>query len=313
MTFKSMSSIDSRFDLSAINLERTYSFADDVDDKKADWGLQLWRLLRSKLEFERPRLLRDNGESEFVAERFVNYALSRLIARGMLVEKSVAGLSEDARQEAFVYAVADVLDVDDETKDRVVWLLDKICARRKRKGGDLTQSQNKAIAGFAAQENHRCYICGQELSFEGRPHPQSPVDGSGPDWRFFEIEHMFPQSKGGGRHRTNLAACCQSCNKLKDDYLSFVDLPLEDYTTSSDDTTRVRKVFGPKGWFALLWRQQGKCASCDIPFHDADSETLVLQKRNDQDAYHFMNVQIICGECSVALSSDKISEVTIRE
>lgn len=309
-----MSATDSVPDLSDIELARTYSFVDDVPDKKADWGRQLWRLLRSKLEFERPRLLRDNGESEFIAERFTNYALTRLVARGMIVESKVAGLSEDARQQAFVDAVDDILDVDDLTKDRVVWLLDRVCARRRRKGGDLTPSQSKTIAAFAAQENHRCYICGQELSFAVRPHPQSPPAGSGqPDWRLFEIEHMFPQSKGGGRHRTNLAACCQSCNKLKDDFLSFVDLPLEHYTTSSDDTERVRRVFGPKGRFALLWRQRGKCATCDTPFHDARSETLVLQKRDADDAYHFMNAQIICGDCSAATSSDKMSEVTFRE
>jgi hypothetical protein len=53
-------------DLSSIELPKTYGFEDDVDDKKADWGRQLWRLLRAKLEFDRPRLLRDSDESEFV-------------------------------------------------------------------------------------------------------------------------------------------------------------------------------------------------------------------------------------------------------
>jgi 5-methylcytosine-specific restriction endonuclease McrA len=236
-------------------------------------------------------------DDEFVAERFTNYVLARLVARGMVAETTVAGLSEDARQQAFEDAVDGVLDVDPDSRDKVVWFLERICARRRRKGGDLTVAQKKTIYGFAAKENHRCYICGQELSFPSRPHPNAPTDPEETDWRLFEIEHIFPQSKGGGRRRTNLAACCKSCNKLKDDYLSFADLPLEDFITASNDRTKVIKAFGAKGRFALLWRQRGRCARCDTPFHDAKSETLVLQKRDVADAYHFMNAQIVCGDC----------------
>jgi hypothetical protein len=293
-----MTATNPKPDLSSIELVRTYRFSDDADDKMADWGRQLWRLLRAKLEFDHPRLLRDNGEGEFIAERFTNYALARLAARGMVVEMAMAGLSEEARFQAFQNAVEDVLDVDEGTRDKVVWLLDRICARRKRKGGELTTAQKKAVSTFATQENHRCYICGQELSFPSRQHPKAPIDPEETNWRQFEIEHIFPQSKGGGRHRTNLAACCQSCNKIKDDYLSFADLPLEDFITSSSEEEKVIKAFGSKGKFALLWRQRGKCAVCDTPFHDAKNEKLVLLKRESNDAYHFMNAQIVCGDCA---------------
>jgi hypothetical protein len=285
-------------DLTAIKLPRTYRFNDDEHDKMADWGLQLWRLLRAKLEFNRPRLLRDSDETEFIIERYTNYALTRLVTRGMMVEKRVAGLGEEARQDAFLDLVEDMLAVDEQTRGRVVWLLDRICARHKRNGGDLTRAQCQTISGFAVQQQHRCYICGQALSFLDHPHPQAPVNDTEPDWRRFEIEHIFPQSKGGGRNKSNLAACCQSCNKLKDDYLSFADLPLEDYITSSEDASNVRRTFGSKGRFALLWRQRGKCAMCDTPFYDVPDEKLVLRKRDIKDTYHFMNAELVCGKCA---------------
>ena len=282
-------------DLSGITLERTYKFSDEELEKMHAWGHQLWRLLRANLVFEPPRLLRNGDETEFIAERFTNYALARLTARGMLTEKGTDGLSDDAKQEAYSDAVEEILDVDNATRDRAVWLLRRICARHRRKGGELTRSQIRTVSNFASSERHRCYICGCELSFDDLLHPTAPSESGEVDWRTFEIDHLIPQSKGGGRDPANLAACCQLCNKFKDDFLSFVDLPLETYITSSVKEANVRAMLGTRGRFALLWRQKGRCALCEEPFHNASNEKLVLQRKVGSDTYHFLNSQIICG------------------
>lgn len=51
----------------------------------------------------------------------------------------------------------------------------------------------------------RCHWCNQELRAE-----QGFMDSA-------TIEHMIPQSKGGGNERWNLAAACHRCNTIRRD------------------------------------------------------------------------------------------------
>lgn len=299
-------------DLTTIQLDRTYAFRDDATDKMEDWGRKLWRLLHENLELDIPKLFRNSDDFGFLRERLTNYALARLVTRGMVVQQSTLGLTEEVRQEAFAQAVDDILDVTDVVGERIVWYLVRICSRIRSNGSSLTRNQKRTIERFAATASHRCYICGQALVYPGQESQEigADIDSDQPNWRAFEIDHIFPQKRGGGRNRENLAACCQSCNKFKDVLLSFADFALESVLTSSTDAEQVRAKFGGKNKFALLWRQRGACALCGTKFHDSPDERLFLQRRDARDVFHFLNAEVVCGPCT---DTHSLKGVLLRE
>ena len=94
------------------------------------------------------------------------------------------------------------------------------------------------------------------------------------------------------RSRTNLAACCESCNKFKDVKLSFADEAIETLITASTDSAKVARALHAKARFLVLWRQKGECARCSIKLYEAPDERLFLFRKNKDDAYHFVNVEI---------------------
>lgn len=57
-----------------------------------------------------------------------------------------------------------------------------------------------------ARADFRCEYCGQDLlaSFN--------------DCFNAQLDHIHPKSKGGSDEKSNLAACCTTCNSLKWDY-----------------------------------------------------------------------------------------------
>jgi 5-methylcytosine-specific restriction endonuclease McrA len=297
-------------DMTIIDLSKTYSFRDDANEKMEDWGRHLWRLLRANLEFETPKLFRNSDDFEYLAERLTNYALARLVTRGIVVEKDTFGLSDDARNAAFTEMVDETLDVAEALRDSVAWYLSRICSRIRKNGSNLTANQNRAIKRFAVSQAHRCYICGQGLTYTASLDTDDDSVREVSSWRKFEIDHIFPQKRGGGRSRSNLAACCESCNKYKDVLLSFADFAIENVITSSVDPANVRAKFDGKTKFALLWRQRGACALCDTKFHDSPDERLFLQRRDARDVFHFLNVELICGPCA---DTHSLEGVLIRE
>jgi 5-methylcytosine-specific restriction endonuclease McrA len=297
-------------DITIIDLSKTYNFRDDAHEKMEDWGRQLWRLLRENLEFDTPKLFRNRDDFQYLAERLTNYAVARLIARGMVVENETFGLPEDARNTAFTEVVDDILDVAEAIRDNVVWYLSRICSRIRKSGSNLTPAQSRSIKRFAASHAHRCYVCGQHLNYSASVATDDAGEPNVYSWRRFEIDHIFPQKRGGGRNRGNLAACCESCNKYKDVFLSFADFAIENVITPSADPVNVRAKFDGKHKFALLWRQLGACALCDTKFHDSPDERLFLQRRDKRDVFHFLNVQLVCGPCA---DTHSLEGVLIRE
>jgi hypothetical protein len=297
-------------DITIIDLSRTYSFRDEAEEKMEDWGRHLWRLLRENLEFDTPKLFRNNDDFQYLAERLTNYAQARLITRGIVVEKDNFELSDDVRNVAFTEVVDEIIDVPELVRDRIVWYLSRICSRIRKSGSNLTSTQIRTIKRFATSQAHRCYICGQALHYSAQVEPNEDSAREVSPWRKFEIDHIFPQKRGGGRSRGNLAACCESCNKFKDVLLSFADFALETVITSSVDPANVRAKFDGKNKFALMWRQRGACALCGTKFHDSPDERLFLQRRDARDVFHFLNVELICGPCADAHA---LEGVLIRE
>lgn len=280
---------------SGITLLREYRIREGAPDKAAHWGEQLWNLLASEVRLELPAAVVDREAYQFVHTRLVNHLLSRLVVRAKQANLANAGLPYETRAEAVRRAVDDVVALPEERQALVAYLLSRIVDRIERRGATLTPVQRGRVAEFARGRRHRCYICGRRL-FYGDDAVHDPVEEKAA-YRSFELDHLFPQARGGGRGPDNLGACCESCNKYKDVNLSFADFPVEMSQTASLNPVQVAKVFDGRVEFALLWRQGGDCARCGTKFHDASDERLYLVRRDVGDAYHFMNVEIACGAC----------------
>ena len=280
---------------SGITLRREYRFREDAPDKAAHWGEQLWNLLASEVRLEVPAFIVDREAYDFVRTRLVTHLLSRLVVRAKQARAANAGLPEETRAEAIRRAVDDVVALPEERQALVAYLLARIVDRIERRGATLTSVQRARVEGFARARRHRCYICGRRLFYGDDTVHDSAAEIAA--YRSFELDHLFPQARGGGRGSDNLGACCESCNKYKDVNLSFADFPVEMSQTSSLNPVQVAKVFDGRIEFALLWRQSGTCARCGTMFHDTADERLYLVRRDVSDAFHFMNVQIACGEC----------------
>lgn len=296
---------------SNIILDRTYAFWDDAEEKKEDWGPQLWSLIGSVIEFEPPVILVDREAYGFVRDRMISYIHARLVTRARQIDLETKEFPEDARQERLADMVEEVLTVDERGRQDIAWLLSRISARIRRDGATLTPAQRREVLDFATYNNHRCYICGRGLHYPDRPHSDGEMEHS--NYRSFEIDHMFSQKRGGSRSRANLAGCCESCNKFKDAKLSFADEAIEQLFTASMDMAKVIKTFHARARFLILWQQKGECARCTMKFHDASDERLFLFRKNQEDAYHFMNVEIACGDCGDQAAETDQEGVKIRD
>lgn len=278
-----------------IDLPRTYAFWDNAEEKKEDWGPRLWSLISSTVDFEPPIVLVDREAYGFVRDRMISYIHARLVTRARQIDLEMAGFPEDARQDRLADMVEEILSLGEEQRQDIAWLLSRISARIRRKGGVLTTAQRGEVEVFASANAHRCYICGRGLHYADRLHADAQMEKA--NYRAFELDHIFPQKRGGSRSRANLAGCCESCNKFKDVKLSFADEAVEAYITVSVDQGKVARAFPLKARFLVLWRQKGECARCSIKFYDAPDERLFLFRKNQDDAWHFTNVEIGCGAC----------------
>jgi hypothetical protein len=58
----------------------------------------------------------------------------------------------------------------------------------------------------------------------------------------FEVDHIFPRSRGGGDTLDNLALCCRHCNSRKRKYIEFID----------PETKKTERLFNP---FSDKWNE----------------------------------------------------------
>ncbi|MVA27279.1 HNH endonuclease (plasmid) [Agrobacterium vitis] len=294
-----------------ITLGRSYVLSEDLESKTAHWGEILWNLLRREATIDLPRSLRNLDEFEFINIRLTNYLLSRLIVQGIVTFRNYKDLDDDTLQSKLEEVVDDLLNLSVPARDQVVSYVRLICERLDTNAGaSLTKNQNQRIKAFAGRKGHRCYICGQRLTYEETV-DNSNGNGVGRDTRAFEVDHIFPQSKGGGRGTDNLAACCNACNKIKGHSISYADFPIEKAITKSEKPHNVKAdVASSDMKFALLWKQRGSCSVCGVHFYAQEDEQLYLLKKNRRDTYHFLNTQIVCVRC---VEEHSLDGVLIRE
>lgn len=297
--------------LKPIELARVYR-ANGLVEKSDDWGPDLWLLVASKLDLtlEVPAL-RETAVLQTMKHRFINYVVSRLVVGGCSAIADVLRNS-DARQEPLQQIVEDLLDIDEDSRDRIVWYLDRICPRILSKANELSKIQINSIRKFAVQEGHRCYLCGRFLHTDALPYGQD-------EWhdiekvrekRKFEIEHIWNQARGGQKNIHNLAASCNECNKQKRELLSPADIALESFIGRPNKEKSVQAFLSKEIRFALIWYQHGQCATCNKPFYELEGETVVVALREQKQPYHFFNMMICCLTCD---TQKQLSGVKIRE
>lgn len=299
-------------DLSTVEPVKQYWFNDNSVEKKEEWGRQLWRLLRPVMHVNPPEGFRSADDLAFISERLTNYVLSRLVVRGMLIHHETRETTQEVQDQRYSDLIEDVLNVDSITKGQIVWLLSRICKRISTKGSELNPRQKQAVKRFGQQEGHACYFCGIALSYG---EPTSDSDDSedivtSKRRNGFEVEHIFPSKRGGGRNRSNLVACCEACNKYKDVRLSFADFPIEKAITKSSDPEQIRIEFSGPMQFALLWSQKGTCAFCTRHFFSMTDSKLFLTKKNNDDVFHFLNCHIVCNDCN---ETHNLEGIEVRE
>lgn len=61
-------------------------------------------------------------------------------------------------------------------------------------------------------QGERCFYCGRHLTPRVRRRP-SEADRT--------IDHIIPQSRGGGSNFANLCLCCRGCNEAKGDLMPW--------------------------------------------------------------------------------------------
>lgn len=274
-------------------LSQTYKISDDPEVKTKDIATPLWTMLKQSLEGRFPTILRDKSALDYMVDRVANYTYSRLLIRGMLLLKQ-GNLIDDPPEDVgrFSDVVAEILDLPENQRYEIALRLEKLCKGISKERSGLSANQKRAIVNFANTNGHRCYICGVGLSYS------SNVEHGKGSKNNFQIEHIVPGKRGGSRSKSNLAASCAWCNNIKNDLLTFVDFPVENYFTTSTDENRVKETFLGKPLFALLWSQGGKCTLCGFQFWEKDSDCLYLYRREETDGYHFFNLFVACGNCA---------------
>lgn len=290
-----------------IALARTYPFRETEASKANEWAQPLWDYVRANVSFSvQVSAIRDEALADVLHERFVNYVYSRLVVAGCFAYNQLpppeSEIHQQAqREQALQAAVESVLDVIPEISERIVYYLERICPRIVGKRAELSKTQRRLIVKAAAHDGHRCYLCGRELHYEkARPYGKDGDHRIGDIRvkRAFTIEHLWSQARGGSRNRANLAACCFECNNLKKHLISFADVAIEQIITTATEGASVLADVPALPRLAILLRQGGCCELCERKFHDMDTETLFLARREPDQPYFFFNIMIVCATCN---------------
>ncbi|TFZ60900.1 hypothetical protein E4V01_03580, partial [Methylorubrum sp. Q1] len=260
-------------------LANRYKFAELRPYNNPPYGEELWSLVWRLTETQAESPLRDTEMKDIARQRLTGYIVSRLLAEAYRIRTGFPHGPLSDTMEHWLTKLLDemierMLDTSEVEKNQISDLLSNITRRVALRHGEPSDSQKNAIATFAETNGHRCYLCAAPLNYsdfaenlsQHLPLEEQEELKQKHNKRRYELEHIYPASKGGSRSPYNLSACCNECNKFKANMTTFAELPIETMLVSSDKSDRVRETFGKRQRFGLFWRQHGRCKSCERPF-----------------------------------------------
>lgn len=271
-----------------MTLDRCYPFDIHGDDNHINYGEKLLLELDNIISVDVKVNLDGGDYNEALKYRTVEYVMCRLITLGNNYYKKFYTDNDTVYETELTSKISNILDADEIKIDKIVKLVKKICDHYQNDRTQLTNGQKKKVREFAKENMHKCYICGRDLDYSKSV--TSKRDG-------MEIEHIFPRVYGGGRDKSNIASCCENCNKLKDDKISFSNTYFESFVSSSEDHDKVKKNFCIEARLAMLMMQDARCFHCGKRFFELDHSKIYLQRKNEDDIYHFLNCYFYCEVC----------------
>lgn len=283
---------------SIVTLDKTYNFREQEDEFHNEYGRKLREIIEKNIsninmEFN---IIKDDDFNESVKNRYIDYILKRIINLGLnLIKYGSNGLDNNEsikiqrEQEMdasiiFLDKLKDILSFDESVISIIHRIAFKICLHYHDDKNKPSKGEKNYIKRIAKRDLHKCYICSNDFVDE----PQKGM----------EIEHIFPRKYGGSRSKNNLTVCCEKCNKIKDDMISTSDTFFESFITHSITPEKVNFNLTKEIKISLILKQNIKCCICEKHFFTIDSlETLFLIKKEEDDVFHYHNVQICCSIC----------------
>ena len=249
-------------------IDREYPVANVYSKEIYEDVIRLIRIVYDNISLD-ISVLRDKQVQHDLRMRTAHYIYGRIIRLGVYLNKRHK--SDD--EEFYVAALKEALSVyllieDHELFASILQLSRRICVYISSKSGAVGDQPKARVRKFAERNSHRCCFCGAHLDYSNKSAPNS-----------FEVEHLFPQSYGGGQNRENIGASCNRCNKIKNDRMSHVDFYCESLSIVSDDIGRFQDQFRPDVIMALLLNQSGKCFHCNQGFFATDRAVLFVTRR----------------------------------
>jgi len=227
-------------------------------------------------------LLQADGELiDLVYNSTINYVLRRLIVTADYFQRKCK--KEGKGEEKFITDLRAFLKDDMHFPEKhigSIFVLIRECLIKRN--AQVAESTKHEIKKRARNNNKACYICGGELEFD-----------IGDSYKSVQVEHKWPKAMGGSSDNFNLEVACQKCNCKKSDYIDATDFHYEKICLVSDEKDEHFSTEMKREYELALWaKTEFKCSVCGKS--PADAGKLKFARKNPNDSWHFLNIEIFC-------------------
>ncbi|HAO09762.1 MAG TPA: hypothetical protein DCQ51_00920 [Planktothrix sp. UBA8407] len=225
---------------------------------------------------------------KLIYDSTINYVLRRLISTADFLKRQCD--KQEKYDESFIVKLREFLKENmrfPEENIELIRVLITECLDAKRK--KVNSTLKKEIRRTAKNNNRFCYLCGIELEYDLKS--PNNVHNS------VEVEHKWPRAMGGLSDAFNLEVACQACNGKKADYIDASDFHYEEICLVTDENDQHFSTEMKREYELALWaKTEFKCSLCQKPA--SDSGKLKLSRKNPNDSWHFLNIEIFCEQHS---------------
>jgi hypothetical protein len=228
--------------------------------------------------------LQADGELiELVYDSTINYVLRRLIVTADFLKRKVKrdNKGDDQFIDNLRAFLKDDMHFPEKHIGRISVLIRDCLDKRKATVADSTIHK---IRKKAKDKNKACYICGGELEFDITKEDS---------YNLVQVEHKWPKAMGGASDYFNLEVACKKCNSKKSDYIDAKDFHYEKICLVSDENDPHFSNEMQREYELALWaKTEFKCSICRKSA--ADAGKLKFARKNPNDSWHFLNIEIFC-------------------